>query len=141
VTLQTPRGIARVHGASAEEFAALTRHYKPGESVFMLPDVSPADYFFRLSRPVPNDHQLMPVLLTTSQLKQFAVDLQKKDLPPVVVMQGHFEEKMAEFKPTKYLDELNINPLRDYLQSHYQVQFQEVFKFQNGDMVGLVRKP
>jgi hypothetical protein len=140
VTLDTPRGRARVHAASAEEYAALTRHYKPGQCVLMLPDVSSADYFYRLTQAVPNDHQLIPIMLTTSQLRQFTIDLSEKNFPPVIVMQGHFEDKMAEFKPTKYLDEANINPLRDYIAEQYSVQFQETFEFQKGDMVGLAHK-
>jgi hypothetical protein len=142
IELNTPRGRVRVHAGTAEELVELSRHYKPGERVLTLPDVSPADYFFKLDRPVSNDHELIPVFLTTSQLRELAEEAQARDIQRAVVMQQHFDDMMAEFQPAAHLDELHKNPLFDYLQANYDQTFDIPLKYQSQpcSMVGLRRK-
>jgi hypothetical protein len=136
VTIETPRGRATVHSGTKYEFDTLVKHYSPNEEILTLPDLSPADYFFRLTRPLSNDHALVPVFLTPEQLRQYGDELGRKGIVRIAVMADHAtnQQVINEFRPGKYLNEFNFNPLEDFVLKNYELQFID------GGMQGLVRK-
>ena len=135
--VDTPRGHVLIHPSTRSEFEALRRHYQPGEAIVTLPDVSPADYLFRVRRTISNDYTLAPVFMTPSQLQQYAAELRDQRTARIAIMPNHATnaDVIAEFKPGKYLDEFNVNALDDFVRKNYDVQFVD------DGLVGLIRKP
>ncbi|MCW8133462.1 MAG: glycosyltransferase family 39 protein [Planctomycetota bacterium] len=128
VELETPRGTVLVREAAVDEYRVLSKRFKPGDRVMMLPERGASGVLLGLKNPTAYEI-LVPVISSPRQLSEAVDQLRSAGYPPVAIMTAReyadIEKVMKTYGPAKYLEEFEHNPMNDFLAAHYEAEFQE----------------